>query len=129
MGSIYVDIGPMDARKAPKEHADTAKSVLRKAVEQAVKGESELTTSKKGEGYTVRLKIAELTVDPKAVSCKITGELLRYPKPEVLSTSLTGSAKMSGGKPDTLVPDCIDAVIEDMMKKRVIPTMKAQARP
>lgn len=129
MGNIYVDIGPMDASKAPKEHAAKAKTAMSKAVERAVKGESELTTDKKGEGYTVRLKIAELAIDAKGVSCKVTGELLRYPKPEMVSTSLSGSAKASGGKPDALVADCIDGVVEDMMKKRVIPVMKAQARP
>lgn len=129
MGCIYVDIGPMDAGKAPKEHADKAKAAMRKAVEKAVRGDKELTADRKGEGYTVRLKVAELAVDPKGVSCKVTGELLRYPKAEMVSTSLTGSAKASGGKADALVADCIDGVVEDMMKKRVIPAMKAQARP
>lgn len=64
-------------------------------------------------------------MDPKGVSCKVTGELLRHPKAEMVSTSLTGSAKASGGKPDALVADCIDGVVEDLVKERVIPAMKA----
>jgi hypothetical protein len=127
MGDIYVDIGPMDSGKAPKQYADKAKTVMQEAVKKAVKGASGFTTDKRGDGYTIRLKIAELKVDPKGVSCKLTGELLRYPKPEMVTTSLTGGAKADGGKPDTLVADCIEGAIEGMMKK-VIPEMKKQAR-
>lgn len=127
MGDIYVEIGPMDSSKAPKQYADQARTAMQKAVETAVKSASGLTTDKKGEGYTIRLKIAEMKVDTAAVSCKLSGELVRYPKPEMVTTSLTGSAKADGGKPDTLVGDCIDGAVEGMMKK-VIPQMKKQAR-
>jgi hypothetical protein len=127
MADIYVDIGPMDASKAPKEFADKAKAAMKEAVEGVVKKASGFTSSKKGEGYTVRLKVAELTVDGKEVSCKLSGELLRFPKPEMVSTSLSGSGKAAGMKPEDAVEDCIGAVAEDMMKK-VIPVMKKQAR-
>jgi hypothetical protein len=118
----------MDASKAPKEYADKAKAAMKEAVQKQVKAASGFTTDKKGEGYTIRLKIAELKVDPKEVSCKLSGELIRYPKPEMVSTSLTGGAKANGGKPEALIKDCIDATIESMMKKNVIPAMKSQAR-
>ena len=127
MGDIYVDIGPMDISKAPKPYADKAKTAMQKTAEKAVKGASGFTTDKKGEGYTIRLKVAELKVEPKGVSCKLTGELVRYPKAEMVSTSLTGSASANGGKPDALVTDCIEGAVEGMMKK-VIPVMKTQAR-
>jgi hypothetical protein len=76
----------------------------------------------------IRLKVAELKVDGKSVSCKLTGELVRYPKPEMVSTSLTGGAKADGGKPDTLVGACLEGAVEGMMKK-VVPEMRKQARP
>ncbi len=130
MGDIYVEIGPMDSSKAPKEHAEKAKAAMQKAVANAVKNASGFTTSKKGSGYNIRLKIAELKVEPKGVACKLTGELLRYPKAEMVSTSLTGNAKVDGGgNPERNVADCIDAVVGDMMTRNVIPTMKKQARP
>lgn len=129
MGDIYVDIGPMDNSKAPKEHAERAKAAMRKSVQDAVKSASGFTLDKKGNGYTIRLKIAELKIDPKGVSCKLTGELLRYPKPEMVSTSLTGAAQANGGKPDSLVSDCISGAVESMMTRAVIPAMKKQARP
>jgi hypothetical protein len=127
MADIYVDIGPMEVGKAPKQYADKAKAAMQKGVESAFKGASGFTISKKGEGFTVRLKIAELKVEGGSCSCKLTGELLRYPKAEMVSTSLTGSAKADGGKPDALVADCIDGAVEGMMKK-VTAAMKQQAR-
>lgn len=127
MSDIYVDVGPMEVSKAPKQYADKAKTAMQKTAEKAVKGASGFTTDKKGEGYTVRFKIAELKVEPKGASCKLTGELLRYPKAEMVSTSLTGSASAEGGKPESLVNDCIEGAIEGMMKK-ALPEMKKHAR-
>jgi hypothetical protein len=128
MGDIYIDIGPMDSSKAPKQYAEKAKAAMENAVERAVKGASGFTADRKGNGYTVRLKVAELKVEPKGVSCKLTGEILRNPKSEMFTTSLTGSAKADGGKPDSLVADCIEGAVEGMMKK-ALPEMKKQARP
>ena len=128
MPDIYVDIGPMDSSKAPKEYAAKVKGYMQEAAEKAVKKAKGFTTSGKGEGFTIRLKVAELTVDAKSVSCKLSGELIRYPKAEMVSTGLTGNAKADGGKPETLVKDCVESVVEDMMNKRVIPAMQKEAR-
>jgi hypothetical protein len=46
----------------------------------------------------------------------------------MFTTSLTGAAKADGGKPDSLVADCIEGAVEGMMK-RALPEMKKQARP
>lgn len=128
MGDIYIDVGPMDSSRAPKEYAEKAKVAMRKGVEQAIRAASGFTTDKKGDGYTIRLKIAELKVDPKGVNCRLAGELLRYPKPEMVTTKLTGGAKADGGRPDGLVTACIDAAVGDIMK-HLIPEMKKLARP
>ncbi len=125
MGDIYVEVGPMDASKAPKEHAAKVKKYLEDSVASAVKGKG--FSTKKGEGYQVRIKVVELTLDPKGASCKLSGELTRYPKQEMVSTSITAGAKASGGKPDSLVRNCIEGAAEGMMKK-VIPVMQSQAR-
>ena len=125
---IYVDIGPMDSSKAPKEYAAKVKGYMQDTAEKMVSKAKGFTTSKKGEGFTVRLKVAELKVEGKSVSCKLTGELIRFPKPEMVSTGLTGNAKADGGKPEALVKDCVETVVEDMLTKRVIPAMQKEAR-
>ena len=128
MPDIYVDVGPMDSSKAPKEYAAKVKGYMTDAVGKTVDKAKGFTTKQKGDGFTVRLKVTELTIDAKGVSCKVSGELIRYPKPEMVSTGLTGNAKASGGKPEGLVKDCVESVVEDMMTKRVIPAMQKEAR-
>jgi hypothetical protein len=128
MPDIYVDIGPMtynsDAKKADKKCAEKAKTAMRTTVEKVVKKTSGFTTQKKGPGFSLRLKVNEVAVSPKGVTCKMTGELLRYPKQETVSTSLTGSATAQGHGTDAAVMDCIEAVVEDMVSTKVIPVMK-----
>lgn len=126
MPAIYVEVGKMDTSKAPKDYAAKAETAMKGAVTSAVKADKALT-DKKGEGYTVRLSVAELKVDGDTVSCKLSGELVRSPKPEMVTTSITGSASAQGGKPESLVGDCVGTAAEAMMKK-IVPVMKAKAR-
>jgi hypothetical protein len=127
MGLIYVEVGRMDASKAPKEHAAKAAAAMTEAVTAAIRSDKALT-DKKGEGYTIRMKIADMKVEDGSVSCKLSGELVRAPKAEMVSTSISTGAQASGGKPAALVEQCAAAAAEGMMKK-VVPVMKSQARP
>lgn len=126
MPDIYVEVGTMDTKKVPKEYAVKAAAAMKDAVTSAIKADKALT-DKKGEGYTVSLSVAELKVDGSKVSCKLSGDLVRAPKPEMVSTSIKAGANAQGGKPDALVADCIGGAAEAMMKK-IVPVMKAQAR-
>jgi hypothetical protein len=127
MPDIYVDIGPMtynsDAKKADKKYAEKAKNAIKAAAAAALGGAPGFTT-KKGPGFTLRLKVDEVTVGPKGVTCKVKGELLRYPKPLMVSTSLNGSATVPGHGSDTDVTKCLEAIVKDMLTKNVIPVMK-----
>jgi hypothetical protein len=126
MPLIYVEIGKINVSKVPKGYADKAEAAMKDAVTSAVKADKALT-DKKGEGYTVRMSVADLKVDGSKVSCKLSGDLVRAPKPEMVSTSITTNAGAQGGSPDDLVVACVGAAAESMMKK-IIPVMKAQAR-
>jgi len=135
MTDIYVAIGPMtynsDAKKAPKEFSAKAIDALKHAAERTIKAAPGFTIDKKGPGFQIRLKVAEVMPSPKGAACKVTGELLRLrdpsKPPEMLSTSLTGGGKAEGMAPDRAVVECLDSVVEGMLQKNVIPTMKAQA--
>jgi hypothetical protein len=126
MPDIYVEVGKMNVSKAPKDFASKAEAAMKDSVTSAIKADKALT-DKKGEGYTVRLSVSELKVDGSKVSCKLSGELVRAPKAEMVSTSISASANAQGGKPDALVSDCVGAAADAMMKK-IIPVMKSQAR-
>jgi hypothetical protein len=126
MGQIYVQAGAMTVSKVPKDYQSTAEAALKDAVKDAVTSNKDLT-NKKGEGYTILLTVADMTVDDKGVSCKLKGEIERFPKREMLSTSINNGASANGNKPDILVKQCVGAAAESMMKK-IVPVLKAQAR-
>jgi hypothetical protein len=126
MGLISVQVGKMDVSKVPKEYAKTANTAMENAVKDAIKGDEALT-DKKGEGYTIGLSVTGIKVEAKGVSCTLAGEIVRFPKREMLSTSIRNGAEANGGKPDALVKQCVGAAAEGMMKK-IVPVLKAQAR-
>lgn len=135
MPDIYVALGPMtystDEKKAPKQFSAKAIEAVKKAAERTIKGASGFTTDKKGPGFVIRLKVSEVIPSAKGAACRVTGELLRLrdpnKQPEMLSTSLTGGAKAEGMAPERAVAGCLDSIVEDMLKKNVIPTMKSEA--
>jgi hypothetical protein len=126
MGDIYVEIGKIDASKAPKEYVKTAQASMTEAVKGVIKSEKGLT-DKKGEGYSVRIKVTELTVEGNTATCKLAGELVRAPKAEMVSTSITNGASAKDRKPELAVEQCVGAAAEAMMRK-IVPVMKAKAR-
>jgi hypothetical protein len=126
VGLIYVEVGKMDVSKAPKEFAATADTAMKDAVKDAIKGDKDLT-DKKGEGFVMTMHIDEMTVEGGGVSCKLSGDLARTPKREMVSTSIKNGAAAQGGKPDDLVKKCVSAAADAMMKK-VVPVMKKSAR-
>jgi hypothetical protein len=129
MGDIFVNVGTMDVKKASKEVAEAAKKAMQDGVKNAVKGKSGFTLDKKGSGYTVSLTVSELKVDAKGASCKLSATVERYPTKELVVAGLNGNGKVTGGgKPESLVADCIGGVVGDMMDK-AIPEMKKRAQP
>lgn len=82
-------------------------------------------------GYTIRLKIATLTVENNNTSCSLSGEILLYPKSfsnkgasdQMLSTGMTGKAQASGADKQAIL-DCVEAITESLAKK-AMPIMTA----
>jgi hypothetical protein len=126
MGDIYVEVGKIDASKAPKEYVKVAEASMSDAVKGVIKSAKGLT-DKKGEGYTVRIKVTELKVEGNTATCKLAGELVRAPKAEMVSTSITNGATAKDSKPEAAVKQCVGAAAEAMMEK-IVPVMKSKAR-
>lgn len=92
------------------------------------------TTAKMGnpKGYTIRLEISKLDTADHKTKCTLSGSIVRYPKgvtmqgakgDEMLSLGWSGSAEATGTTEGSLM-DCVEAIIESMMKKG-IPIMTA----
>jgi hypothetical protein len=87
------------------------------------------TTAKMGnsKGYTVRLEISKLDTPDHKTKCSLSGSIVRYPKgvtmkgakgEEMLSLGWAGSAEATGTSEGSLM-DCVEAIIESMMKNGV----------
>jgi hypothetical protein len=87
------------------------------------------TTTKMGnaKGYTIRLEISKLDTADHKTKCSLSGSIVRYPRgvtmkgakgEEMLSLGWSGSAEATGTSEGSLV-DCVDAIIESMMKNGI----------
>jgi hypothetical protein len=126
MPDVYIDIGAL-SNKANKEYNDAATAAMRKGIETAVKNSPGFTTKKTDKttsGYTIRLKVTDIVFGTNTVTCKLSGELLKWPKPEMISTSLTGNGKSIGNSSAAAVADTIESIAESMTKDKILPTIR-----
>lgn len=131
MPDIYIDIGPL-SNKAKKEYTDTAKAAMRRGIETAVKhsaGFTTMKTTKTTSGYTIQLTVTDIVFGTNTVTVKLSGELLQWPKPVMISTSLTGSGKYTGPASTAAVADTIESIAESMTKDKILPTIRRLAAP
>jgi hypothetical protein len=132
MPPIYVDTdhGPKnklyDASMAGQA-ATKAESKMQEKVKAAIEADAGFTTTKdkNSKGYVILLKISKLETAGGETKCTLAGEIVKYPKtftkshgkkPEMVSLGWGGSAAATG-KPDYAIVQCVEAVVESMMKK------------
>ncbi len=145
-GGIYVNVGPMSA-PAGANQATQKGWMTAKATKQLGKSASSWVTAwpggkaptkkeldaKKMAGFYIDGTLNTLTVTKAGadatVACKISMLLATYPDKNIVG-NLSGGAKVVGGtKPKDIAlseQDCIEAVIEDMVKSKVVPTIKSK---
>jgi hypothetical protein len=134
MPDIYVDVGPMayskDTTKVASKYAVNAQKQMRDVAAKAIRSAPGFTMDKVGnpEGYSFNAKLTEITFGTyqgqPSVTCKVNGEVGTYPKPFMLTTSLSGSATVAGGTTDRDVSDCIKEAMRATVEKRVIPYLR-----
>jgi hypothetical protein len=143
---IYVDVGAM-TDKASK--SKTMRELMRKTVEKTVqKNGSSMFTSwpggksptakqiaaKKTRAFHVDGTLVSLSTESKGattlVSCKVSMLIATYPKKSMFGF-LDGGAKVQAGSSPKEVQfareDCVAAVIEDLVSRKIIPTIKTRA--
>jgi hypothetical protein len=141
---IYVDIGEMsDSTKSggmPKMMRDvTLKTMAKHAPKMATKWPGGKAPSKKQlgkastTGYHVDGTLTDLDVSKSGssatVSCKISMLLASYPDKSMFGF-LKGSAKVQAGNSDKDIgyakEDCVGAVVEDLVRRKIIPTINTR---
>jgi hypothetical protein len=134
MPDIFINIGEFqynkNSSKAAAKYAEAAKTAMRKGILKAVKNAAGFTTEKTAKttsGYTIILRVSEIIPGTNTVTCKLTGELVTWPgapKPEMISTSLTGNGKAIADTSDAAVADTIESIAESMVKDRILPVLR-----
>lgn len=147
-GAVYVDVGPM-ASKAAKGDNAKLKALMKSTTEKtfAKKATWAATTwaggksptrkdldARKVSGFHVDGTLTELTVKESGssamVSCKVSMLIATFPEKSVFGF-LDGGAKVTAsndaGDIALASEDCLAAVVEDLVAKKIVPTIKIKA--
>lgn len=146
--SIYVNIGPMSSKTGNAANdtkfralivKTSASTLARSAPKMEQKWSGSLPTSPQGfaaKGYSaffVDGTLNELKVQTSGntatVSCKISMLLASFPDKSIFGM-LNGGAKVSGSAAqkdvDLAGEDCVTAVVEDLIAKKIVPTINSK---
>lgn len=147
-GAVYIDVGPMSSKSESGDNTKL-KGLMRSTVEKTFKskGQPMMTAwpggksptrkdldAKKASGFHVDGTLTELTVKEKGasatVSCKVSMLIATYPEKSVFGF-LNGGATVTASADATDIrlasEDCLAAVVEDLVAKKIIPTIKIKA--
>jgi hypothetical protein len=136
-GSTYVNIGGMAAQTS---NAGAIKAVMRQAVQRAFRQSGGgMVTEWPGGGnpsagqlrginaFHVDGTVNEIRVSGGMVECKVSMLLATYPEKSMFGF-LKGGAKVDGGgDSESASQDCVAAVAEDLIARKIIPTIRARA--
>lgn len=147
-GSVFIDVGPM-ASKAKDGDNVRLKDLMKRTTEKTFgsKGKDLMLAwpggkspsrkaldSKKVMGFHVDGTLTELVVKQKGsaatVSCKVSMLIATYPEKSVFGF-LNGGASVTASSDESDIrlagEDCLAAVVEDLVAKKIIPTIKIKA--
>ena len=136
-GSTYVNIGGMAATVS---NASSIKSIMRQAVQKAFRqnasrmviewpggGTPSASQLKSIKAFHVDGTVNEIKISGGLVECKVSMLLATYPEKSMFGF-LKGGAKVDGGgDTDGASADCVSAVAEDLIARKIIPTIQARA--
>lgn len=141
---IYVDIGPMSSKigknddKLREGMKKTIKTAFKKNAPDMATGEG--SASKGKTGYHVDGTLNEITETVKSgqviIACKVSGLVADYrgtknPPETSIFGNLSGGAKVTASDDEkdkaAAAVDCVSAVLEDLVIKKIIPAIKTRA--
>ena len=147
-GGIYVNIGPMSSKTGGGDDPKL-RDLMRKTASKTmgrVAGDMAITwpggdpkkadLDKKGvagfyvDGTLNELAVKQGSASSATVSCKISMLLASFPDKSVFGFLNGGASVQSSGRTTDLAlarEDCVSAVVEDLIAKKIVPTIKAKA--
>ena len=146
-GGIYVNIGPMSSKTGNTTADPKLRTLMNKVATKTMGRAPHMPTTwpgglptkaqlaaKKVDGFYVDGTLNEVKVttsgSTSTVSCKVSMLLASFPDKSVFGF-LTGGAKVQGSSSqrdiDLGMEDCVSAVMEDLIAKKIIPTICTKA--
>ena len=146
-GGIYVNIGPMSSKTGNAAADPKLRTLMNKVATKTMGRAPHMPTiwpgglptkaqlaSKKVDGFYVDGTLNEVKVttsgSTSTVSCKVSMLLASFPDKSVFGF-LNGGAKVQGSSSqrdiDLGMEDCVSAVMEDLIAKKIIPTICTKA--
>jgi hypothetical protein len=139
---VYVNVGPFSAKDpahkaAMKKTAESKLSQLQSSWVQTWAGGGQPTATqlaqKKFAGFYIDGTLESVTVNKSGggatVTCKVNAYLAEFPSKNIIAPG-TGSANVQGGTSardiELGTQDCVQAVIESLITKRIVPTIKSK---
>ena len=148
-GAVYIDVGPMSSKTSDEANNAKLKTLMRSTTEKTFKskGQPMMLTwpggksptrkdldAKKASGFHVDGTLTEMTVKEKGsaatVSCKVSMLIATYPEKSVFGFLNGGASVTASSDPGDIKlagEDCLAAVVEDLVAKKIIPTIKIKA--
>ncbi|MBP6628939.1 MAG: HEAT repeat domain-containing protein [Kofleriaceae bacterium] len=148
VGRIFIDLGPMGSK--PTEDAQKMKDLMRKtALKTFTKTAKDMSTAwpggkspskadldKKGVvGFHVDGTLTEMNVKERGaaatVSCKISMLIATFPDKSMFGFLNGGASVSASTSPSDMAlarEDCVAAVVEDLVRKKIIPAIETKSR-
>lgn len=147
-GAIYVNIGPMSSKTGDAAVDSKLKALMVKVASSTMgRAAAGMATTWPGgaptramlearstQGFYVDGTLNELKAKESGssttVSCKINMLLASYPDKSIFGLLTGGASVQAGGRASDLAlarEDCVAAVVEDLIAKRIIPTIQMKA--
>jgi hypothetical protein len=135
-GGTFISIGPMsssvrggdDLRKLMRRTAEKAFRTHAAAMTIGAAGDAAPRVGKRG-AFFIDGTLTEVEVSGGIVSCKVNLVLATFPEKSMFGF-LKGGAEVDGGSSAEQVKfakeDCVAAVVEDLIAKKIIPTIQAR---
>ena len=134
-GAIFVNIGGMSAQTS---NSGTIKTIMRSTAEKTFRSKASKMVvggtpptaatikSKNISAFHVEGTVNEIKVRGDVVECKVSLLIATYPEKSMFGF-LKGGAGVQDSDTERASEDCVAAVIDDMIAKKVIPTILARA--
>jgi len=146
-GAIYVNIGPMSSKTGSPDDPKYRELMVKTAGKTLGRVASDMATTwpgglptkaqlaaKHAAGFYVDGTLNELKIKTSGassiVSCKISMLLASFPDKAVFGLLSGGASVQASASPSDIAlaqSDCVSAVVEDLIGKKIVPTIKSKA--